>query len=247
MEAARFVRSPALEGRGLVHGFGKREEEGPVRDGGGWKVQPDQEVFPLAFLRQVHGNRVFVLEDFLPEKGPWSEPGDALITRIPGIALGVFTADCLPILLFDPILPAVGAVHAGWRGTALGVAKMAVQEMEKSLGCQPGYLIAAMGPAIGPCCYEVDGPVEEAFAAGGIPWAEVARRRPGGKWSLDLGRANSWILERAGVRAENIHFPAACTSCRTDLFHSYRRERGGRGKQLNFIVLKGNGCLEKSS
>jgi hypothetical protein len=101
----------------------------------------------------------------------------------------------------------------------------------------PGKIRAALGPCIGPCCYEVDSPVEDAFRRGGQPWEAFAAARGAEKWVLDLQEANTLLLLQAGVKRENIRRLAYCTACHSDLFFSYRRENGTRGRHLNFISL----------
>lgn len=192
----------------------------------------------LVSVRQVHGNRVAVLEDSGTAGDPWLLERDAIVTRIPGYALAVFTADCLPILLFDPIHKAIGVVHAGWRGTAAGVARRALEKMVANFGSHPGEIEAALGPGIGPCCLEVDTPVQEAFQKNTLSWTEIAAPKGAGKWSLDLYGANTMILASLGIEREKIHLLDLCTCCRSDLFSSYRGERGTRGRQVNYIGLK---------
>lgn len=196
-------------------------------------------MFPLVSVRQVHGDGVVIWEGG-PQRPEelWRKEGDALITCIPGYALGVFTADCLPILLFDPVKRAVGIVHAGWRGTARAISHKAVEKMGEAFHCGSENILAVLGPGIGPCCYEVDVPVKEAFAAGGLPWERMAFSRGGGRWSLDLYQANTYLLERMGVKRENIHRLELCTSCHRDTFYSYRAEGKIPGEQLNFIALR---------
>ena len=228
----------------LAHGFGMRcpGEEKPVRkDWLGKPVEAKGETFPLFSLRQVHGDRVFPIADNNPQREEiWQEEGDCLITRKEGIALGVFTADCLPILLYDPERRAIAVVHAGWRGTALGIARKAVEKMTSEFRCVSGNIQAALGPCIGPCCYEVDAPVKQTFEDGGFSWPSISYPRREGRWSLDLSRANSLLLEASGLRKENLAMSKLCTACRQDLFYSYRKGNRARGRQLNFIALRKN-------
>jgi len=227
--------------RMLNHGFGTRGPAGGVSSKKDWRgktLQDGEESFSLASVKQVHGNRVRILEDSKKADELWGAEGDAIITRAPGVALGVFTADCLPILLFDPVRQVVGAVHAGWRGTAKGIVQKAVREMTQQFQCRSEDMRAAMGPCIGPCCLEVDGPVKEAFSQNGFAWEIISSPRREGKWLLDLRKANSLLLEREGLRKENIFRLDLCTCCRPDLFYSYRGDGASRGRQLNFIALR---------
>jgi len=162
---------------------------------------------------------------------------DALITRVPGIAIGVETADCVPVLLYDPVMHAVAAVHAGWRSTVKKIVQKTVNRMHEEFGTETSRLIAAIGPAICGKCYEVDEPVmrpvREAFSF----WRDVAASRGNDRWSLDLVAANRTLLVQAGLRERNIHTLGMCTSCRRDLFYSFRAE-GRTGRMLSAIMIK---------
>lgn len=162
---------------------------------------------------------------------------DALVTDTPGLALMVFTADCTPILLFDPITGAVGAVHAGWRGTAADIAGKTVAAMATQFGARPADIRAAVGPNIGSCHFQTDGDVPAAlFAAFGemiAPWIE----RRGEKFYPDLKKINAFALQRAGV--EQIDIAEPCTYCRSDLFWSHRYCGAARGSQGAVICCKG--------
>lgn len=161
---------------------------------------------------------------------------DGLITNAPGVALVVFTADCTPILLHDPVTGAVGAVHAGWRGTAADIAGKTVAAMAACFGCRPENLRAAIGPNIGPCCFETDADVPAAMARAlgedAMPWI----RQVGNKYYVNLKELNAQFLRRAGVTS--IEISPLCTACRTDLFWSHRRMGGNRGSQGAIIVCK---------
>ena len=227
----------------IAHGFGTRLPGGghkPSRkDWSGRAVREAGEIFPLLSLRQVHGNGVVVFDPaFQTVEQVWRTEGDALITLAPGFALGVFTADCLPIFLYDPVRGAIGVVHAGWRGTAKGVIRKALGKMGESFRCQSRDIQAALGPCIGPCCYEVDAPVKDAFISGGIPWKRVSSPRGDKKWLLDLYEANLFQMEKAGILKENINLLKICTSCHGEAFYSYRNADKTGGRQLNFIALK---------
>lgn len=164
---------------------------------------------------------------------------DALITDVPGLALNVFTADCTPILYHDPVTGAVGAAHAGWRGTAAGIAAKTVRAMADAYGCQPENIRAAIGPHIGPCCFETDWDVPQAMldALGedARPWIETR----GDKYYVNLTEINSLFLRRAGVR--HIESCPDCTACQPERFWSYRRVGARRGSQGAIIVCKKEG------
>ncbi len=226
----------------LIHGFGTRGNPGEKTNRLDWRgkdVDYGGASMPLISLKQVHGEEVVTFKGGRQEaEDLWEKEGDALITGIPGFAICVFTADCLPILLFDPGKKVIAIVHAGWRGTAKGVVKKVVAKMAEDFACHREEIQAGLGPAIGPCCYEVDEPVEYAFRKKGLPWEPFTYFRSPGKWSLNLKKANSYLLEGAGVLKKNIGILDGCTACQTSLFFSYRGEKGTRGRHLNFIALR---------
>lgn len=161
---------------------------------------------------------------------------DALVTNTPGVALMVFTADCTPILLYDPVTGAVGAAHAGWRGTALGIARKTVETMASSFGTRPEDVVAAIGPNIGQCCFETDGDVRLAMLSALGQEAAPYITQKGEKFHLDLKAINGLWLRKTGVR--NITLSACCTACRPDLFWSHRITQGQRGSQGAVILCK---------
>ena len=243
MGEERFFRIESWkEKERILHGFGTKSQGVEKTSRQHWAKKPIQEEgesFPLVSLRQVHGDRVVIFDGIMGKvEEIWREEGDSLISRAPGFALGVFTADCLPVFLYDPTLQAIGIVHAGWRGTARGVTKKAVEKMKAAFHCRGADILVAMGPCIGPCCYEVDGPVKEAFEKNGLPWESFSHPRGEGKWFLDLSLANLLLLEASGIRRENIEVLKACTSCQRDTFYSYRNADKTGGRQLNFIALR---------
>lgn len=161
---------------------------------------------------------------------------DALITNTPGVALTVFSADCTPILLHDPVTGAVGAVHAGWRGTALGIAAGTVAAMVREYGCDPTQICAAVGPNIGPCCFATDADVPDAM--GDALGAEAAPYITGtkGKFHVDLKGLNALWLRKCGL--SHIKIATQCTACEHDRFWSHRVTGGERGSQGAIILRK---------
>ena len=157
----------------------------------------------LVLANQIHTDivRVVTKKDCLGSLSHRDYPEcDALITNVPGIALVVFTADCTPILLHDPVTGAVGAVHAGWRGTALGIAAKAIDAMVSAFGCKRENICAAIGPNIGPCCFETDGDVPEAMVAALGDDAKPFISARGEKFHVDLKQINAlWQIGRAHV------------------------------------------------
>lgn len=162
---------------------------------------------------------------------------DGLITDVPGLALVAFTADCTPVLLWDRESGAVGAVHAGWRGTVADIAGKAVQAMCDTFGSDPKNIHAAIGPNIARCCFETDSDVPEAVRAVLGAGAEPLIRQTGEKYHVDLKGVNAELLRRRGV--ERIDVSGACTACQSDRFWSHRVTRGDRGAQAAIIVCKG--------
>jgi YfiH family protein len=192
---------------------------------------------PFFTLHQVHGPVVYDLTaDDATE--PAAFQGDGIVTAAPGRAIGVFTADCAPILLAAPATGVVAAVHAGWRGTVAGVAAAAVATMAARHGVAPADLVAAIGPTIGPCCFEVGDEVVAALRA--APWAGMADavvpRTP--KAHADLFAANAAQLVAAGLRPENVHASRACTACDATSFYSWRRDAGTTGRLQAVIAAR---------
>lgn len=252
-DSIQYLRSPLLSGFGdTTHAFLTRkkgvspppfdslnlgasdeDEEENVKENfrlfeGAFGVSPAN----LLRLRQVHGNRVVAAED-CPGGIPGALPeADAAITGLKNVAVGVLTADCLPVLFHDPVKKAVAAAHAGWRGTAQRVSVKTIEAMAERFGSRPADIRAALGPCIGPCCYAVGENV-----AGEFPGTK-ALAKDGGRITLDLGLANVEQLISTGLREENITCSGACTSCSNDTFFSYRKDGGRTGRQLSFIMLK---------
>ena len=193
----------------------------------------------LVLTRQTHSDTVRAVNLGDADKGltqdVWPEC-DGLITATPGVALAVFTADCTPILLHDPVTGGVGAVHAGWRGTAADIAGKAVRAMEREYGCDPANIRAAIGPNIGHCCFATDADVPEAMIEALGRSALTFIRSHGGKYYVDLKKINAQFLKNAGVR--HVEISDACTACCPDRFWSHRVTGGKRGSQGAIIVCK---------
>lgn len=197
----------------LVHGFGTRRAETPAN---------------LTTLKQVHsftcvfaGGRTGVLGE-----------GDALLENTPGSAVAVKTADCIPILLVDRGHRAVAAVHAGWRGTAAEIVRHAVEQMRREFDSAPAGLHAAIGPGIGPCCYEV-GPDVAAHFPQSVGTGRDGRAR------VDLAAANRQQLLDSGLDGARIYTAGLCTMCLPGEFHSFRRDKQDAGRMFSFAGLRG--------
>ncbi len=192
----------------------------------------------LVTVKQVHGSDLLVIDAPNPDFSHFHAlECDGIITNQPGVMIGVTVADCVPLLLFDPVKGVIAAVHAGWKGTAAEIGKKGVVALREVFGSAPGDILAAIGPAIGPCCYEVDQPVMDAFKKGASGWELDAAPRGDGKWGLDLAAANRRQLKESGLLPENITVAEQCVSCNSDLFFSYRRDQGDTGRQMGFIML----------
>lgn len=161
---------------------------------------------------------------------------DALVTNTPGVGLLVFTADCTPLLFHDPVTGAVGAAHAGWRGTAQGIAARTVETMCREYGAKPENIRAAIGPNIGACHFETDADVPGAMIAAFGREVEAYIRREGEKYFLDLKAINALVLRNAGVT--HIEISDACTMCTPDRFWSHRVTKGDRGSQGAIIACR---------
>jgi YfiH family protein len=200
----------------LEHGFGTRLSSG-------W---PD--TTEIATVRQVHSNKIVIAD----RAGVQGE-GDALVTNQPGVALGVRTADCLPILLADRRNRAIAAVHAGWRGTLLEIVPRTVQAMAEHFGTRPEDLAMAVGPGIGPCCFEVGPEVASQFS-GVFPERSDLDQRT----KIDLLETNIRLLRRNGGRVGQIDASELCSCCRAELFESYRRDRESAGRMVSMVRLR---------
>jgi polyphenol oxidase len=212
-------------------------------------------------LRQIHSDVAHVFS-----KAPAQTPqGDAALCCRASLLLGIQTADCVPILLADPRRRVVAAVHAGWRGTLARVVAKTLGRMRLEFGTRAEDVIAALGPAIGPCCYEVGPEVAQAFSGqfaraaewfegpferlatgeepNPLPWLNMmppGHEPPPERVRLDLRAANRWQLVDAGVNPRKVAVSALCTGCRTDLFFSYRKEGAGTGRMMSVIGMRAN-------
>ncbi len=277
----QVVESRSLAKLGwLAHGFSTRPggasvlEEKPALNLGftEWdereRVSANRETFgaaigaremPLVTLRQFHSDAIHLAVAPCDE----APRADALITAVPGLLLGVQTADCVPILLADTRRRVVAAIHAGWRGTLGRIAEKTLGRMRMEFGTRPRDVVAALGPAIGRCCYEVGPEVAQAFASQfppaadwfDGPFAQLAHGEeplwlpwltmmppghvpPPPRVQLDLRAANRWQLIDAGVPESKIDVSDLCTACRTDLLFSYRREGAKAGRLMAVIGIR---------
>jgi YfiH family protein len=194
---------------GIIHGFGLRDSEYPAG---------------IVTVKQIHSSIVFDASAV-----DSSCQGDALVSHTPGRIVGIKTADCVPILLADPATRAVASVHAGWRGTAANIIQRTVSAMSAQWQTRPEDIRAAIGPSIGPCCYEVGEEVARHFGMHSLGMGGS------GKVHLDLPRENEKQLRAAGVR--DIWISGECTFCAAGRFFSWRREQERAGRMISFIGL----------
>jgi hypothetical protein len=214
------------------------------------------ENFALMPLKQIHSDAIHMFSA-VPAH---SCKGDASATNRPGLLLAVQTADCVPILLVDPKKRAVAAIHAGWKGTLARIAEKAMGRMRLEFGSKPADLLAALGPSIGPCCYEVGAEFVTKFSAqfadasdyfdeprsgeepNPLQWLNMmppGHQPPPRSVHLDLPQANRSQLLAAGLRPQNIFASGLCTACRTDFFFSHRREGARTGRLMAVIGIRG--------
>ncbi|NNL67317.1 MAG: polyphenol oxidase family protein [Myxococcales bacterium] len=215
------LEEPLLGELGVTHGFGLRDAAAP-----GGLLRP----------RQVHGTTVHHARGGARESA--AVEADAIACQTPGATVGIVTADCVPLLLAEAGGAWVAAVHAGWRGLTAGIGAATVAWLAER-GATPERLRAAIGPHVGPCCYEVDAPVlaavEARFGATGL--AEASRAGRSGHAWLDLGALMTQELLAAGIPAGAIGAAAvACTACDSERFHSYRRDGPRSGRLHHWIT-----------
>ncbi len=193
----------------------------------------------LFLANQVHGDQVFILNEN-PEKRYFSHTHldyDAIITSHVGIPIGVLTADCLPVIMLDPIKKVVAVVHSGWRGTCLNIVGNAVNKFKKEFGCDPKDIIASIGPCIAKCCYEVDIKVIRSIKNSSPNWKDFIEPLKTNRYLLDLVGLNIEQLVLSGLDPAHIRKTDLCTSCNPELFFSHRAFRKKTGRQLNFVQL----------
>jgi YfiH family protein len=252
-----FVTSRLLSGAGIAHGFSVRrggvsggqfsslnlsasvgDDEGAVRENHDRLRQAAGLSGHVVTAHQVHGDRVVDarLQEIFAPTGPQPEGADAVLA-LAGGAVGVRIADCVPVLIAAD--GAAAAVHSGWRGTRLQIAARAVRALQHAAGADPGQMLAAIGPSIGRCCYEVSPELAASFRAlFGPEAADDPARNP--TPHLDLRYCVQRALSQAGVPAERIEQVQGCTSCDTGAYFSHRRDKGRTGRHLAFIEPRGS-------
>ena len=223
-----WLRSERLSKiKGTVHGFLDKRFNGNVRE-----VTRLTGLDGIATLKKVHGRDVFVIKDGFSVNS--EQEGDAIVTDQRRIGVGVFTADCVPLLFVNKSASCVAVAHAGWRGTLSQIVKATLLEMNRSFGVQPEEVHAVIGPSIGKCCYEVGEDVASLFVNRFGDSDRCVFKKSDSKYVLDLKEANRVSLLKERVR--DIDIVGVCTKC-DKTFNSYRREGKGVESQLSFIGL----------
>ncbi len=184
----------------------------------------------LVLLNQVHKDQILLLKNPQEKLFPPIEY-DALITNLPDTLLGILSADCLPIFIVDTKKKVISAVHAGRQGTGLRIVVKVLEKMKEEFGCSLKDQWIALGPSIGPCCYEID---EEVFLH---QWEPFSTPKTSRKWMLDLAKINISQMKKEGIKEGQIFRIDLCTCCHSDLFFSHRKE-GQTGRQLSFIGMR---------
>ena len=188
--------------------------------------------------RQAHSDRIRVHRrgEKLPEEDPKGH--DAVISDEAGICLQVVTADCVPLLFYDPSKGVAGAVHAGWKGSLARISEKTIKALQREFGCQPRNIFVGIGPSIGPCCYEVGKEVSEAIIHHFHQWERFVKKRSTQNPFLDLWEMNRLQLLEQGVPEDQVIISGLCTRCRPDLFFSYRRDGPNAGRMHSGIRLQ---------
>jgi purine-nucleoside/S-methyl-5'-thioadenosine phosphorylase / adenosine deaminase len=192
-------------------------------------------------VNQVHGDNIFVIK---PYGGYFSSRAeldyDAIVTDRANIAICVKTADCVPVFIADRMKKIIAVVHGGWRGTALGLSAKVIRLFQDKYGSSAQDILAAIGPSIGKCCYQVDSTIANAFLKQKDREHFLFAGKGKNKWMLDLAQANWRQILDGGVPQENIEISDRCTKCNQDIFFSHRGAGGITGRQINFMMIKGD-------
>ena len=190
-------------------------------------------------VNQVHGDAIFVIKPHGSYFSTRDELNyDAIVTSRADLAICIKTADCVPVFIVDQVKKVIAVVHAGWKGSALGISAKVIRLMQKQYGCLTQDILAAIGPSIGKCCYEVDQATADAFRQQNNSDLFLQPGKKKDKWMLDLSKANFQQILDAGVPENNIEVAGYCTTCNQDMFFSHRGSGGITGRQVNFMMIK---------
>jgi len=221
----------------LSRHFGKNQKEGVLSSPG----LTGGSTLNLAQVLQVHGKKVYPLQKEEDLKVSQKVEADAMVTSLKKVALVIRTADCVPLLFYDPNQKVVAAAHAGWRGTSKNISSETIRAMVELYACNAKDIMVAIGPCIQACCYEVDAPVVEAICRSGdrsdlSPLFEKVKDKQE-RWKLDLASVNQYQLIQTGVAEKKIWMSPNCTACQGKDFYSYRKEGEAAGRQWSYIAL----------
>jgi polyphenol oxidase len=196
----------------------------------------------FVFCRQTHSDNISVINSVKDDNGFYDKNNaivdtDGLITSSKNICLVAQTADCVPVLLYDPIKHIAAAIHSGWRGTAKQILKKAINKMQNEFMCEAGDIICCIGPSAGPCCYEVGEDVQSAFSGEFINPDEFFIPLSKGKYRADLWKANKSLALSCGIPELNIETSEVCTICNSDMFYSARVHKENTGRMATGIMM----------
>lgn len=234
-----IITVPAFAGAraGVRHFFGTRHHVGYPAVGRGSSGRGSSEPVIVVSVEQAHGTDVLVLDSPVRREETFPGNWDALMTNQTDLLLTVRTADCVPVLVHDPVRMVAAAVHAGWRGAVSGIIPRTLSVMRRQFGSEPKSLQVGIGPSVGPCCYEVDEPVLSRLRVGFPDWRSVVTVTGKGRALFDLRALVRRQAQAAGVDEGHIRSVNLCTVCHPDLFYSYRREGTVNGTMISGIML----------
>jgi len=227
-------------GHPVRHFFGTRGQpsnvHAPFGDTAALRREPSYHPLAVVSVKQVHGTNALLVDRPIEAGKTFAGEWDAVITNQPGVLVTVKTADCVPILLYDPIQHVVAAIHSGWRGSVAGIVPKTLMRMQQEFGSEPGSIHVAIGPSAGSCCYEVDDAVLKPLQSYSF-WKSVVRETARGRALLDLREFVRRQTLAAGVPDQNVWAVDHCTICRPELFFSYRREGVVKDTMTSGIML----------
>ncbi len=235
-----YIQLPLFDGSSHFHFFGTRllAEHSKTEAELSQSITTLGRAESLARCNQVHGDHICQVDSSGNRSSESIPTGDGLTTSKSRLLISVSTADCVPVLLFDPVRKAVSAVHAGWRGSHLNISAKAVGAMQSHYGSKPKDILAGIGPSIGPCCFEVGRDVWEKLEREYLFGKQVVVHGKEEKAWVDLVQLNRLQLIEAGLRPEKIHDTGLCTACTPKLFYSFRRDGRKIGNMTSGLMLR---------
>lgn len=229
LERARGdLKLPLFTEAGVFHFFGTRLSN-----------RKNSGTHAVALLNQVHRDGIVHL-DPRTQTTQQTVDGDAWLSNSPGHSIGVLTADCCPILLYDPVKKVAAAIHAGWRGAVLNIVGKSVSKMISYYDCNPSHVLAGIGPTIGPCCFEVQEDVVQVVKRASQIHDKVLQRKNKTHWHFNLPKLNRLQLAKAGLKLNQIASIETCTSCHPETYYSFRRDGRKKGHMMSGIRASGS-------